>query len=104
MYLVVLKMNTVWVRTESSRVQSDSPSRGSESIAYFQWPPRQCVHTSLAESRVFDAACSIFVSQTLVIGRDGWYLEEEMVVEKLILVTDHEAIFDASRSEHRNRH
>ena len=50
-----------------------------------------------------DAACSIFVSQTLVIGRDG-YLEEEMDVEKLILlVQDHEAIFDASLCEHRNR-
>jgi hypothetical protein len=36
--------------------------------------------------------------------RDGWYLLEEMDVEKLILlVKDHEAIFDASRCEHRNR-
>jgi ribulose kinase len=51
-----------------------------------------------------DAACSIFVSQTHVIGRDGCYLEEEMDVEKLILlVKDHEANFDASRCEHRNR-
>jgi len=51
-----------------------------------------------------DAACSIFVSQTLVIGRDGCYLEEEMDVEKFILlVKDHEAIYDASRCEHRNR-
>jgi hypothetical protein len=39
-----------------------------------------------------------------VIGRDGCYLEEEMDVEKLILLEkDHEAIFDASRCEHRNR-
>jgi ribulose kinase len=38
-----------------------------------------------------------------VIGRDGCYLEEEMDVEKLILVKDHEAIVDASRCEHRNR-
>jgi len=54
--------------------------------------------------RSLDAACSVFVSQTLVIGRDGCYLEEEMDVEKLILlVKDHEAIFDASRCEHRNR-
>ena len=52
----------------------------------------------------FDAACSIFVSQTLAIGPDGCYLEEEMDVEKLILlVKDHEDIFDASRCEHRNR-
>ena len=44
------------------------------------------------------AACSIFVSQTLVIGHVGCYLEEEMDVEKLIiLVKDHEAIYDASR-------
>jgi hypothetical protein len=51
-----------------------------------------------------DAACSIFVSQTLVIRRDGCYLEEEMDAEKLILlVKDHEAIYDASRCEHGNR-
>jgi len=50
------------------------------------------------------AACSIFVSQTLVIGHVGCYLEEEMDVEKLIiLVKDHEAIYDASRCKHRNR-
>jgi rRNA pseudouridine-1189 N-methylase Emg1 (Nep1/Mra1 family) len=34
----------------------------------------------------------------------GCYREEEMDVEKFILlVKDHEAIFDASRCEHRNR-
>jgi len=50
-----------------------------------------------------DAACSIFVSQTLVIGRDGC-LEQEMDAEKLILlVKDHEAIYNASRCEHGNR-
>ena len=50
-----------------------------------------------------DAACSIFVSQTLVIGRDGCYLEEEMGTEKLILLLkNHEAIYDALRCEHRN--
>ena len=39
-----------------------------------------------------------------MIGRDGYYFEEEMDVEKLILlVKDHEAIFDVSRCEHRNR-
>jgi len=37
-------------------------------------------HTSLAESSL-DDACSIFVSQTLVIGRDSCYIEEEMDVE-----------------------
>jgi len=50
-----------------------------------------------------DATCSTFVSQALVIGRDSCYLEEEMDVEKLILlVKDHEAIYDALRCEHRN--
>ena len=50
-----------------------------------------------------DAACSIFVSQTLVIGRDGC-LEEKMDVEKLILlVKGHEAIYDVPHCEHLNR-
>jgi hypothetical protein len=44
------------------------------------------------------------VNQTLVIVRDGCYLEEEMDVEKLILlVKNHDAIYNASRYEHRNR-
>ena len=97
-------------RVESNPVQSDSQRRGSGPVAYLQWQPRQCVHPSRVESsrvtrvKSLDAACSIFVSQTLVIGRDGCYLEEEMNVEKLILlVKDHEAIYDASRCEHRNR-
>jgi hypothetical protein len=39
-----------------------------------------------------------------VIGRDGCYREEEVDVEKLILlVKDHEAIFDTLPCEHRNR-
>jgi hypothetical protein len=39
-----------------------------------------------------------------VIGRDGWYLQEEMGVEKLnLLVKDHEEIYDASRCEQWNR-
>jgi len=41
----------------------------------------QSSHTSRAESKSLDAACSIFVSQTLVIGHDGRYIEEEMDVE-----------------------
>ena len=69
-------------RVESSRVESDE----------------SCLFMGL------DTACSIFVSQTLVIVRNGCYFEEEMDVEKIILlVQDHEAIFDASRCEHRNR-
>ena len=95
-------------------MQSDSQRRGSDSVDYLQWQPRQCLHTSRVESsrvdshescpvKSLDATCSIFV-QTLVIGRDGCYLEEEMDVEKLILlVKDHEAIDDVLRCEHRNR-
>jgi len=60
-------------------------------------------HESCRGKRL-DAACSIFVSRTLVIGHDDCYLEEEMDVEKLILlVKDHEEIYDALRCEHRNR-
>jgi hypothetical protein len=57
------------------------------------------VHTSRVESipvqshescriKSLVAACYIFVSKTLVIGRDGCYLEEEMDVEKLILLVN----------------
>ena len=96
-------------RVESNPVQSDSQRRGSDSLAYFQWPPRQCVHTSRVESspshescrvKSLDAACSTFVSQTLVIGRDGCCFEDEMDVKfflfhdfrnkSAILVTLHE--------------
>jgi len=39
-----------------------------------------------------------------VIGSDGCYLEEEMDMEKrILLVKDHEVIFDASRCKQRNR-
>jgi len=79
-------------------------------VSGFIMQPRQCVQTSRVEShescrvKSLDAAYSTFVSQTLVIGRDGCCLEEEMDVEKLILlVKDHEAIHDVSRCEHRNR-
>ena len=83
-------------RVESNPVQSDSQRRDSDSLAYFQWPPRQCVHTSRVESspshescrvKRLDAACSTFVSQTLVIGRDGCCIEEEMDV-KFVLFHD----------------
>jgi len=80
---------TLWLTYNSSRGSAYTPI-GSSRV--------ESSHTSL------DAACSIFVSQTLVIGRDGCYLEEEVDVEKLILlVNDHEAIDEASRCEHRNR-
>ena len=69
-------------RVGSNPVQSGSQRRSSDSVAYLQWPPRQCVHTNRVESsrveshescrvKRRDAACFIFVSQTLVIGRDG---------------------------------
>jgi len=95
-------------RVELSPIQSSQTHKDAAvTVAYFRWSPRQCVHTSRVESwrvKSFDAACSVFVSQTLVIGRDSCYLEKEMDVENLILlVKDHEAIFDASRCELRNR-
>jgi hypothetical protein len=37
-------------RVQSSPVKSDSQRRGSDSLAYFQWPPRKSVHTSKVES------------------------------------------------------
>jgi hypothetical protein len=37
-------------RVESNPVQSDSQRRGSDSVPYLKWPPRQCVHTSRVES------------------------------------------------------
>ena len=101
--------------TESSRVQS-SPVRLTKTR---QWLCGLLTMAAAAvsthqQSRVeshescrvmrLDATCSIFVSQTPVIGRDGCCLEKEIDVEELILlVKDHEAIYDASRREHRNR-
>ena len=104
-------------RVESSRVEpnpvhSDSQRRGRPSVAYSgsrcgAYTPAESSRVESREScrvKSLDAACSIFVSQTLVIGRDGCYLEEEMDAEKLILlVKDHEAIYDVSRCEHGNR-
>ena len=69
-------------RVESNPVQSDSQRCGRPSVPYLQRQPLMCVHTSRVKSREscwvksLDAACSIFVSQTLVIGRDGCYLGE----------------------------
>ena len=63
-------------------------------------------YTPAESSRVtsLDAACSVFISQTLVIGPGGHCLAENMDIEKFILlVKDHEAIFDTSRCDHRNR-
>jgi hypothetical protein len=65
--------------------------------------PLGCVHTNRFEfSRVpvksLDAACFIFVR----LQCSG--VTEEIDVEwPILLVKDHEAIYDASRREHRNR-
>ena len=100
-------MTRLRVRThQQSRVQSHSQRRGNDPVACLQWQQLQRVHSSRVESShtSLDDACSIFVSQTLVIVRDGCYLKEEIDAEKLILlVKDHEAIYDASRCEHGNR-
>ena len=37
-------------RVESNPIPSDSQRIGSHSVAYLQWPPRQCVHTSRVQS------------------------------------------------------
>ena len=50
-----------------------------------------------------DATCSIFVSQTLVIVRDGCCLEEMNVEKRIILVKDHEAIYNTLRYGQQNR-
>ena len=113
--LSVRCLKAAYTPTESSRVQS-SPvrlTRMRQALCGLLTMAAAAVRTH-QQSRVksreacrvksLDAACSIFVSQTLVIGSDGYYLEEEMDVEKLIiLVKDHEAIFDDSRCEHWNR-
>jgi len=102
-------------RVESSPIQSSQTQKDAAVTLWLSYNgSRNSVYTPAESSRVashescrvksLNAACSIFVSQTLVIGRDGCYLQEEMDVEKLILlVKGHEAIYDASRCEHRNR-
>ena len=84
---------TLWLTFNGRRGSAYTPAESSRVESH-----ESCRVKSL------DAACSIFVSLTIVIGRDGCYFEEEMDVEKLILLAkDHEEIFDASRCEHRNR-
>ena len=84
---------TLWLTYNGSHGSAYTPAESSRVESH-----ESCRVKSL------DAACFIFVSQTLVIGRDGWYLQEEMGVEKLnLLVKDHEEIYDASRCEQWNR-
>jgi len=94
-------------RFESSPIQSGQTHKDAAVTLWLTYNgSRGSAYTPTESSRVksLDAACSIFASQTLMIGRDGCYLVEEMDVEKLVrLVKDHEAIYDASRCEHRNR-
>ena len=93
-------------RVESNPVQSDSQRRGSDSVAYVEWPPRPCVHTSRVESSLASLAESrvLIPHASFSSFRLQWSgVTEEMDVETLILwVKDHDAIYDAPRCEHRN--
>ena len=96
-------------RVESSPIQSSQTHKDAAVTLWLTlngrhgstYTPAQSNRVQSHEScrvKSLDPASSIFVSQALVIGRDGCYLEEQMYVEKLILlVEDHEAVFDASR-------
>ena len=89
---------TLWLTYIGSRGSAYNPAESSRVESSRVESHESCRAKSL------DVACSIVVSGTLVIGRDGCCLEEEMDVEKLILlVKEHEAIYNASRCEHRNR-
>ena len=102
-------------RVESSAIQSSQTRKDAAVTLWLSYNGRRgSAHTPTVSSRIeshescrvksLDVASFIYISQTRVIGRDGCCLEEEMGVEKLILlVKDHEAIYDASRCEHRNR-
>ena len=113
-----------WVKFNP--VQPDSQRHGSDCVAtrfvgrlncrvlstHVEWPlqsPLQpCIHTSQVESswvpRVLPSQKS-WCHMLHFCQSDSWSgVTEEMDVEKLIrLVKDHEAIYDASRCEHRNR-
>jgi hypothetical protein len=97
---------------QASRVESDQTHKDAAETIWLTHTgyARECVPTSRVESREscrvksLDAACSLFVSLTLVIRADGCYFALEMYVEKFILlVKGHQAICDACHSEHRNR-
>ena len=102
-------------RVESSPIQSSQTNKDAAVTLWLTFNGRRGSAYTPAESspvqshescRVerLDAACSVFLSQTLVIGRDDRYLGEEIDAGKLILlVKKHEEIFDASLCERRNR-
>ena len=76
-------------RVESNPVQSDSQRRGSDSVAYVEWPPRPCVHTSRVESSLASLAESrvLIPHASFSSFRLQWSgVTEEMDVEKLILL------------------
>ena len=100
-------------RVESNPVQSDSQGCGRSSVAYLQWQPLRCVHTSRVESsqvtRVLpsqESWCRMFyfhesdssdrARRLLSWGINGCR-------KAYSLLENHEAIYDASRCEHRNR-
>jgi len=89
---------TLWLTFNGRRGSAYTPGESSRVVSCRVEPHESC------RVKLLDAACSIFVCQTPVIGRDGRYLEEEMDEEKLILlVKDYEAILDALRCERRYR-
>ena len=84
-------------RAESSPIQSSQTHKDAAGPLWLAYNGSRCgAYTPAESSRVeshescrvksLDAAYSIFVSLTLVIGRDGCYLEEEMDAEKLNLL------------------
>ena len=95
---------TLWLTYNGSRSSAYTPPAESSRVESSRVESSQVESHESCRVTSLDAACSIFVSQTPVIGRDGCYLEEEMDVEKFFpLVKDQEAIYDASRCAHRNR-
>ena len=88
---------TLWLTYNGRRGSAYTPAESSR------------VESSRVECHEFcrvkslDAECSIFVSQTVVVVRDGYYLQGEMGVQKLVLlVKDRVVINESSRCEHRN--
>ena len=77
----LLSMAAAAVRTHQERRGESSPVQSSS----VQSSPVQSYESCRVKS--LDAACSIFVSQTLVVGRNGCYIEEEMDV-KFVLFHD----------------
>jgi hypothetical protein len=75
-------------QVESNPVQSDSQRRGSHSMAYLQWPPRQCVHTSRVEwSRVESSR----VTWVLPISHESCWFHTSLVEFTRFLPSSHES-------------